>query len=535
MSKSLLVSVLLLNAEVGTYALLEVSFDFTADGRVDKNVRVKLLQVIDPGISAWQNIIPELIWVGLIVMLLRQEVYELLGSIKDLHLLVYAMNLWNIVDWLSIIMGLPIAFYWYVIAIQTGILSENVLAIPRSLKDTTDFSNHRTMWGTTLDDVEWILAVKYYHQLALFWYTTILTFRFLKNFLTQQKLATLQVTLAYSFYDICHFMLIYITLLANFVLGGRILFGATLPEWSSFTRSVGSTIRMLMGHYEFEQMYEIAPVSTSIWFWLFLMVMMFVLSNMLLAIIHDHWHTFRKLIGPTPTILQDAILGLADFFWRYEWHKDQWIDGEYREFFLGDPYDELIEELLSATEVDDDFRRAAKNSSLGCRLKRRYLETSSVDGLCEDGNTPGGKVCAPLDLRKMGADPPTAEHLVEECVKFVHQEKQATDGMNEIRSLCKLIRDTRGQLIKHCDAIEDGVSTEADALLLTLFRMEDSMRGSLEKFASLRRTGADTFAPPLRAQEKGFEPEPCRLSELPLDDSAFYRLIGVPEDVNYAP
>merc|ERR1712110_1033461 len=135
----------------------------------------------------------------------------------------YLYDFWNIIDWISITFGSPIFFYWYIIAGQTEDLSKRIAALPRApLGVNFNLNSHRDNWGLVLSDLEGILEVKYYHQLCLFWYTVILTFRFLKNFLTQQKLATFQMALVWSFYDLWHFMLVFLGVLANFILGGRI-------------------------------------------------------------------------------------------------------------------------------------------------------------------------------------------------------------------------------------------------------------------------------------------------------------------------
>jgi hypothetical protein len=501
-------SALMLNVEIGVYAYMQVSFTFPSDGGVVKKVRVRLLQVVDASTLAFVDFIPEIIWGILIVLLLRQELWQICVMCIKRRVCEYLSDFWNVIDWISIFFGVPIFFYWYIIALQTGDLSTVVLTLPRAPLQGVDLVANRETWEQMLNDATTILEVKYYHQLCLFWYTVILTFRFLKNFLTQQKLATFQMAFVQSFYDLWHFMLIFMAVLCNFILGGRILFGAELRHWSTFSRSIGTSVRMIMGRYEFDTMYEVAPISASIWFWLFILSVMFVLSNFLLAIIYDHWYQFRKLIGPTPTVLQDVREAWKDFKWRCEWRKELVKDEEYRES-LNNPYDGLIEELMEASKVDEEFEKASRTSSLGCKLVRRRIETYSMEGVTNDGSE-GGKVLKNLEIREMGADPFTAEHIMEECQKYVAAEAVTKSHLEAVRNLSRLVKQCREKMDDHCTGIEKGLDGEREKLWETLNALETSLRDSLENFASLRETGVDTLAPPLSSELTNFQPEPYK-------------------------
>jgi hypothetical protein len=496
-----------LNAEVGIYAYIQISFHFPFAGGVKKNVRVRLLQVVDISWEKivdgqWVDFIPEVVWAVLIILLLRQELWQIGVMCYRKQFCEYVQDLWNYMDWISIVFGVPIFFYWYVIAFQTGDMTKAILDLRRAPLTDGDLVSHREAWNEISQAAEGILVIKYYHQMCLFWYTVILTFRFLKNFITQQKLATFELAFVHSLYDLWHFFLIFMTVLANFVLGGRILFGAELSAWSTLQQSAGSTVRMLMSNFDFEAMYEIAPISASLWFWLFILSMLFVFSNFLLAIIYDHWESFRKLIGPTPTVWQDIKENIKDFLWRCEWRRELIRDEEYRDAF-NNPYegngDGLIAEILEVAKVDEEYEKATRSSSLGCKMVRRRLETYSMEGIENDGSE-GGKILTQLEFRTMGADPYCAEHLLEECEKYVAKESAVKSHLEEVRNLSKLIRTCKVRLFEHCDQIEKGIDGERGNLWETLGELEYSLRESLDNFINLRTMGVDTLAPPLASQ-----------------------------------
>merc|ERR1712032_1689008 len=129
-------------------------------------------------------------------------------------------------------------------------------------------------------------------------------------------------------------MIIFLVLLANFALGGRVLFGKELHNWSTYLRAWSTTTRMLLGSHLSHEMYEAAPISASIWFWLFLLTMVFVMTNLLLAIVVDNHLSLRQAVGPTNGIIYDIRQAWADLWWRLDWRRDQISEGEYKAAFL---------------------------------------------------------------------------------------------------------------------------------------------------------------------------------------------------------
>eukprot|EP00929_Paragymnodinium_shiwhaense_P108004 TRINITY_DN74337_c0_g1_i1.p1 TRINITY_DN74337_c0_g1~~TRINITY_DN74337_c0_g1_i1.p1 ORF type:complete len:892 (+),score=192.08 TRINITY_DN74337_c0_g1_i1:145-2820(+) len=502
MTQSLELQATLLNAEVGLYGYLTISFVFPEAGGVDSSVNVKTLNVVGGGLEM-MDFLPEIIWAVLIVILLLQEIYQIVIMIWQRRLCSeYLSDFWNLMDWFSICVGVPVAFYWWAISLATGKLGEEVVKLPRAPLDGIDMDGYRTAYGTILDSVESILVIKMYHKFCLFFYTTLVTLRFLKNFQTQQKLAVIQFSVTNSFWDILHFMFLYVSLFANFALGGRILFGTEMEEWSSFAQSSSSTMRMLMGYFAFEDMFEVAPVSATVWFWLFLLCMVFMLSNLLLAIIVDHFSTLREMIGVTPPIWHDIKLGIFDLLWRLEWRKDRFMEGEYW-MSITSPYDEVGANMMEESKVDERFMRLQRGSCLGVRIARREMENSSLWGLGDDGN-PGGRITDQLDLRQNGgAHPSTADHLLEGCSDFVASEvqKQASP-LVQVRQFVHLLKRHKDELHEHCLNIEEGMEEDKFHLWQALKRLEQSIRVSLGTLEDLRTVGVESWAPPLPGQVK---------------------------------
>mmetsp|Transcript_11261 Transcript_11261/g.30159 ORF Transcript_11261/g.30159 Transcript_11261/m.30159 type:complete len:1014 (-) Transcript_11261:251-3292(-) len=509
-TRELKIEGLLLNAEAGFYGVLDMSFTFRFDGVVDKRLGVHMFQVVVA--VDLQDYIPELIWVGLIIILLLIELWQIARMTCQRKVCEYFKDAWNIVDWVSIACGLVITLTWYMVVMQTVALSEAISALPRSpFPAGFDNEAYRQKWTSLLDDGVTTFHFKQAYQFFMFCYSSIITTRFLKGFLGQQKLAMIQYAMWRSTIDVVHFQIIFLVVFGAFVTGGHILFGAELAAWSSVVRAASTTLQMLMGTFKFDELYEVAPVSASVWFWSFLLIMVFLLLNLLASILCYHFQKFRSMIGPTDSMFYDIHQGWRDFWWRCEWRIEQIRDGEYMEFFRN-PYADLYEGLAENAQMPEEMDEMAQKNCLGIRMVRSKMDVLSMEGVAADAvkfKDPGIEFVTSRELRKIACDPMTAEHLMEECDEKVNRDKATfqrlkNSQVEQARHFMNMLRKNRDQLSAYCDAIEAGVEEEQASLMEGLDRLEDSIGAAMDGILELRQTEVDSLAlAPPRLQYAG--------------------------------
>ena len=76
-TRSLELEALMLNGESGNFAILSITFEWLYDGRVTKQVRSHVFRAV-PGQMSVMDYLPEICWLGLILVLLNQELWEVL-------------------------------------------------------------------------------------------------------------------------------------------------------------------------------------------------------------------------------------------------------------------------------------------------------------------------------------------------------------------------------------------------------------------------------------------------------------------------
>jgi len=244
-------------------------------------------------------------------------------------------------------------------------------------------------------------------------------------------------------------------------------------------------------------------MNSHIWYWLFLLIMVFLMMNLLLVIIVEYFGTTRASAGDTQGIPADIKATWKDFMWRVDWRRDQFSDGEYWACFTGDPYADIIEGLMTNAKIDESMERAAERHCLGLRLGRKQMEDLSIEALSEKDN-PGIGVVNSLELRKMSRfrDANVAEHLLDECRNWVNSEKSTShlSQLNQVRTFVGLLRDSREVLDRHCTQIEEGYIDDQDELEESLERLEGSVEFTFDGFVDLTENGIDSLAPPVLGQ-----------------------------------
>ena len=345
---------------------------------------------------------------------------------------------------------------------------------------------YQQSWSQHIDDAHFIVTMRGWFQLALFWYSSIITARMLKASLGQAKLAMIQITLADGFWDVMHLMLIFLVVFNNFAVGGKILFGPELEDWSTYPQCRASAVLLMMGAAKFDQLYEVAPISATIWYWLFILIMMFLMLNLLTVIIVEHFCQTRNTCGETAELMKDLKLSWKDFCFRMEWRRDQFREGEYKAFFMGNPYEGLVEGLLQNAKASEEMERAAAKNCLGLKLNRKKIEDLSVEAPSADKN-PGFGIVKNLELRKIACDAATAQFLLDGCEDFVASEKSTAHlgVLNQVRSFVQLLQQSKEELNSHCGQMEDGIVEDQEELERILTRLEDSVQMAFDGFQEL--------------------------------------------------
>ncbi len=193
------------------------------------------------------------------------------------------------------------------------------MPLPGENKNKGEIEEYHSQWGGIIDKIIAMSENKKIQSNLLFWYAVILMMRFFKSFQGQPRLAQISLTLYTAIADVVHWLIIFVVIFLNFAIGGHILFGSTLHEWSTLWYSINTTFKALMGDFDFSAMYDVAPLTASIWFWSFMIVTVFILLNLLIAIIFDHYQILKDKAGTTMGLGTQIGMWYSETEWNFDW------------------------------------------------------------------------------------------------------------------------------------------------------------------------------------------------------------------------
>ncbi|CAD7929755.1 unnamed protein product [Amoebophrya sp. A25] len=304
------------NAEVRLYSFAKLRFTFEKGGFMHKTVKVNALsENLYP--SFWY-IVPDLIFLGMVSTLAYQEGGEVIHCRNTGLLKYYLSDFWNLIDWVSILAGFGISFLWFQMVIATGLLGDQLAEMVPAPAVITQ--SYRAKWGKILDELDTLGTTQEVQFMLLYWYTLVLMLRFFKNFQGQPRLSQISSTLMKSLGDMVHFIIVFAVVLINFAIGGNLMFGTSSENWATIMDSVNTSMMALLGNIDMDQLMQISPITAYLWFWSFMVVNFFVLLNLLVAIVFDHYYNFRDTVGETQGLGSQIWDVMGEKSWSMDWY-----------------------------------------------------------------------------------------------------------------------------------------------------------------------------------------------------------------------
>lgn len=139
-------------------------------------------------------------------------------------------------------------------------------------------------------------------QVPLCLYPMIVMLRLFKSFAAQPRLAVVTATLTTAGQDMVHFFIVFTSVYICMAVNGVLLFGQDLEDFSTFDRSFHTCFRAMFGDWDWDAMQEVGRILAGIWFWIFMLVMVVILLNMLLAILMDAYGEVKQHAGNAVTL-----------------------------------------------------------------------------------------------------------------------------------------------------------------------------------------------------------------------------------------
>merc|ERR1740117_1245892 len=97
--------------------------------------------------------------------------------------------------------------------------------------------------------------------------------------------------------ELVEFGLVFMSVFVTFTISGVVLFGREVTSFATLPRAVFACFRMLIGDLMWDETSKVGRVFAFTWISMFMIVMVMLLLNMLLAIIMKHYVQAKDRAG----------------------------------------------------------------------------------------------------------------------------------------------------------------------------------------------------------------------------------------------
>lgn len=304
------------NPSYGLYSYVGINFFFNRAGHIHKQINVMTVWT-----EAMGRTLSDIIVVYLSGTLwLISQIYNIVHIFKDIYNELRAskeiwyvalreeyISAWAVVDWVSVSIGVTAIIYFS--RMRLAVESTNLAMV-----DMIDASLHKTG-----DKQAYLAAMEAFFALAedmclkekefrvcLYLYPNIMMMRLFKSFAAQPRLAIVTATIQRASVDLLHFLIVFVAVFVCMMVNSVLFFGQDLENFSTIPRAFHYCFLAMFGDWDWDALKGVGYFKAQIWFWLFLVINILILMNMLLAIIMDAYTAEKNKAGSAETLWEQS-------------------------------------------------------------------------------------------------------------------------------------------------------------------------------------------------------------------------------------
>merc|ERR1719469_318194 len=130
-------------------------------------------------------------------------------------------------------------------------------------------------------------------------YSVVLMFRFFVSFGSQPRLAIVLKTMRNVLMDFFHFLIVFLPTFLAYVISGNLVFGRRVEDFATIKGSFAACFRIAMeSEYDWAELSEEYFWAAAVWAWSFMLLIVLIFLNMVLAIVLDIYNETRETSFP---------------------------------------------------------------------------------------------------------------------------------------------------------------------------------------------------------------------------------------------
>jgi len=308
------ISMLLFNAQYGAYTYLSVNFMMNRGGHIHAFTHC-LSAFVSPFLRPFSElvliIIAGILWIAALLYAAVAEIWEIINTVRHSSKRFYKslwqeyLGFWNFVDWMSVLVGTLTISFWIQGRLAVSAVNELMPAMIQA--SLAPDAGYEEIARNVFASAEVMSKAKKDMEFQMMIYPLIIMLRIFRSFEAQPRLAIVAATLKTAAPDLAHFFMIFWCVYFCFVVSSLLFFGQDLESFSTLDRALHTSFLAMFGDWDWIGMRDVGIMRSAAWFWLFMIVMVLFLLNMLLAIIMDAYQVEKFKASDTTTLWQQVL------------------------------------------------------------------------------------------------------------------------------------------------------------------------------------------------------------------------------------
>ncbi|KAG6576456.1 ryanodine-inositol 1,4,5-triphosphate receptor Ca2 channel (RIR-CaC) family protein [Phytophthora cinnamomi] len=284
-------------------------------------------------------------------------VYREISDVRNYGLRKYVQSLWNLLDMLQLVLLAVFITHWVQFIVRSENLRDDLYRVGDM--DCSGPAHDQEMARECFVDIEslaWLSRSVTNYAAALGLVSVAIVFKYLR---LNSRLNLLWRTLRFAAKDLLAFVIIFFTIFFGFAVMGFLTFGTAVQQYHSLSVSLTSCFQMLLGAFDYEEIYVANPTMAAIFFFSFMISIYLICVNMFIAIMSEYY----SLAQNEKKTLEENKRNLAVAT------KD------------GDEDDEDFRDSLQFMDVEYDLAKQTKNYINGLRVRVKMPPVKDASSL----------------------------------------------------------------------------------------------------------------------------------------------------------
>eukprot|EP00927_Polykrikos_kofoidii_P081925 TRINITY_DN7994_c0_g2_i2.p1 TRINITY_DN7994_c0_g2~~TRINITY_DN7994_c0_g2_i2.p1 ORF type:complete len:931 (+),score=108.40 TRINITY_DN7994_c0_g2_i2:185-2794(+) len=232
----------------------------------------------------------------------------------------HVMKPWSIIDWLAVVGGMIVIVMFGMYNVELSTIKESAgqvaLATPPANSTLDEYRNYTSKLADFDTAMSRFLPFLSICRYCIGLYTLLCLLRLFKAFEAQPKLAVVSQTLISCKIDFVHFVIVFSTVILALCASVMPILGHRLVTFASISEALIEGLQMVLGNFDYDELSEEYPISTFVWFLLFIILLALIIFNMVLAIIMDTYGVAKQQAAFSDTIWEQIYVMLIEFLYR---------------------------------------------------------------------------------------------------------------------------------------------------------------------------------------------------------------------------